>query len=135
MRNVFGILALCMMLTACGRATGIQADYCATVAVHGKADDAALAAMFDAFATREGLSIDRSNPAARVYEGDRGWPHLSVSFRMGDFGAVVAFFQRSPEPVAMIGDRLERFMAEVGGSYDVTPCSEIAGFRNPVLYK
>jgi hypothetical protein len=134
-RNLLGALSMCAGLAACSQGAAVPADYCAAVAAHSKAESAVLAEMFDNFAASGGLSIDRSNPAARDYEDSAKEVHLSVSFGMGDHGAIVSLFHGPKTPQTILRSQLEQFMSDVANRYKVTRCSDISGFQNPVIYK
>lgn len=131
-----GILSVSALLGGCVPVKRIPAEYCAAVDAHGTSQDAKLAATFDRFAIKEGLSIDRSNPAARDYESADKLIDISVSFGMGDHGAIVALFRLAHAAESTLLGKLSQFVdTEVARDYRVTPCNEIKGFRNPEMFK
>ncbi len=135
MSGYSAILSICA-LAACAPVVGVQAEYCSAVNAHGRLESGKLAASLDRFAVREGLSIDRSNPVFRVYESADRLVLISVSFGMGDHGAIIALYRLDPGTESAMHRKLTEFVdANVAREFQVTMCSKIKGFRNPVIFK
>ena len=124
MRKLLAAMTVGITLSACN--PWVEAEYCAGIAAHHESDNAALAEMFDRFATAEGLSIDRSNPDARMYKNGAGDTELYVSFGWPDHDAIAAVFRSSPQVDSDLRAKLERFLNhEVAVRYKVMPCTKI----------
>lgn len=134
MKRLLLALILAYACAACSPVAGVPAEYCAAVDVHGKEPSERLAARFDTFAASHGLSGTDALPGPRFYESRDRLMQISVSFGMGDYGAIVALF-RSPDAHT---DTLKSLAAFVEGDlarhYKVTPCGRIKGFRTPELF-
>lgn len=121
------IFAAFVAAVSCSPAWRVEAEYCAAIRAHGRAESEVLAAEFDAFASENGMAIDKSNPAARDYSNSDA-TYVAVSFGMGDHGTKNAGEKILRNLEGFVQDRIAR-------RYRVRLCKDIPGFKSPSMIR
>jgi hypothetical protein len=118
------------------RGIQVEASYCVVVSAKEDKEVKQIFRLFDEFASENGLSVDRSHPAAREYRHPTSRSVIDVSAYIGRYGVVISFFPFVEDDASRLEERLSAFVQdEVSIKFKTAHCSSFDGFKPPVLFE
>lgn len=125
------VLLLCA--TSCGSdKSPIEAARCFVIGVDDN-ERHELAPLFDSFAEREQMEIDKEHPQTYYYRKPSEATLVTLQLFLGELGASAAMFSSGEGCPSC--DAFEEFVHdEIAAHYMVVTCDDVKGFRSPVLW-
>jgi hypothetical protein len=131
-------IAFALVLAGAGvtgaQAAPIKAKYCAAVATYNTNEEQLLTGTLAKFASARSLrKLSNQGPNTTAWRNDDSTVQLAVTTDVGDMGSIVTLFDVSQPAGPTRGQLASYVQQNVASAMQVTPCSDIPGFKTPEI--